>query len=173
MPVSLLKWRNHLVTRTRGIKKRRHPEGWRRLVLGWVDRLAIDLLYVDRAITATTRIGFGVVLHDVTAPQIVERYILQSRAMEEKILATLLLLNETKSAVRHSCDCSLCHADVLSAIETCRQSAGAIQRRPMTIRKYTINYNQALPPMTDRLPGLLLNLGARPLRAVGPILRRK
>src|SRR6185312_111202 len=79
---------------------------------------------------------------------VVESYILQGRTVEEKILATLLLLNETKSAVRYSCDCSLCHADVLSAIETCRQSAGAIKRRPMTITEYTINYNQALPSET-------------------------
>lgn len=67
--------------------------------------------------------------------------------MEEEILSTLLLLNETESAVRYSCDCALCHADVLSAMKTGRQSTGAIKRRLMTITKYTINYNQGFTPI--------------------------
>jgi len=105
-------------------RKGRHPKGWRPFRCNQIEGLAVDLLYVHRAIAAAPRIGLGVVFDGVPTPQVIERYVLQGRAMEEEILSTLLLLDKTEPSVCDSCDCSLCHAAVLSAIGARRRNAG-------------------------------------------------
>jgi hypothetical protein len=78
--------------------------------------LAADFLHVHGTIAAASRIGLRIILHGVIALQLVKRDAHQGGRMEEKVFPTLLLLNETKAPVGDSCDCTLCHCVLISAM---------------------------------------------------------
>lgn len=72
-------------------------------------QLAANFLHIHGAIATSARIRFRVVLNDIVTLQFIKGYAHQGRRVEKQVFSALLLLDKAKTAVRNSCDCSLCH----------------------------------------------------------------
>ena len=80
-----------------------------RLCRSAASRLVLDPAHVYGAIAAPARIGLGIILDAVTLPDVIERYVLQRRAVEEEIFTALPLLYESEPTIGNARDCSLSH----------------------------------------------------------------